>query len=148
MRNRFRKITACLLLAVWPITIGLATGWHVHDHGGACESGRCSQDLAETDHPDHSRVGHHHAGHTHSHQLADPHRALGENSPENPAPPGDSDGCRSCEILALTGSVSTIALAELEAELLQTLDVTVESLVSSLVPSCFYLRGPPAGMIV
>ncbi|MDB4679489.1 MAG: hypothetical protein P8M30_02275 [Planctomycetaceae bacterium] len=153
MFSRFHKSTAYLLLAAWPTMIGLATGWHVHSHEVNCESEECQQELSHLEHTHHghthSHHGHSHHNHSHSHDTG-PENNTSSNKTNDPCPtcPHDSEDCQSCQILALTGSVFAVTFVEPECELMVSEDSLVESLISALAPSCFYLRGPPAGIIV
>ena len=155
MFSRFHKSTSYLLLAAWPMMIGLATGWHVHSQLVNCECEECQQELSQVEHThhdhthDHSDHGHSHHKHSHSHDTG-LEQNTSSNETDDPCPtcPHDSEDCQSCQILALTGSVFAVTFVEPESKPFATEDSLVESLLSSLNPSCFYLRGPPAGIAV
>jgi len=152
MFPRFHNFTAYLLLAAWPMTIGLATGWHVHTHVVTCDAEDCQQAADTHDHGGHEHAHHsheHHHGHGHSHSHHDEKSGASEES-NDPCPtcPHDSEDCQSCQVLALSGTVFTITLVEPDIEVLASADSFVRSLISSRVPTCFYLRGPPAWIAV
>lgn len=143
MTLRQRHITAILLLAVWPMTLGLATGWHIHSHSGDCSGGECVSTDARIAHSH----DHHHHGHDHSHE----HHHAPAQQPENdrsPTPPHNSEDCQSCQILALTGASFLPVLVESGGEILERLNTPCFSSPTLDAPSCFHLRGPPAEIAV
>ncbi|MBD3672960.1 MAG: hypothetical protein HUJ26_05480 [Planctomycetaceae bacterium] len=140
MIQQRHHLTALLLLAVWPMTLGLATGWHVHVHPGDCVGDDCHSPVAQHAH----LHGHHGHGHSHAHHHAAPPTSSEEN--HSSPTPHDSEDCPSCQILALTGTTYVPVSIESSGELLECLEVSPQTLFSLDAPTCFHLRGPPGGI--
>lgn len=138
-----RQLTAVLLLAVWPMTIGLATGWHVHSHSGDCSGDHCVPAVAE-----HAHSHDHHHGHEHSHDH-DHHAPAERPEKDHSWPiPHESEDCQSCQVLALTGTTFAPVAMESNGELLERIEASPQKSSSLAAPSCLHLRGPPARIVI